>query len=158
MNTPRSSIRSALNAGAALFVLGGALAATPAFAQAQEAPSVAADAPDAAPSEEVIVVTGSRIARPELAASSPIQVLGSAEIEQQGSQNISDVLNELPSVGIGTSRANTNFATTGNGVATIDLRNLGENRTLVLINGRRAVSGLCGNSALDINNIPTDLL
>src|SRR5690606_18690177 len=51
-----------------------------------------------------------------------------------------------------------NFLTGGNGVATIDLRNLGESRTLVLVNGRRFVAGLGGTSAVDINNIPTDFI
>ncbi len=125
--------------------------ATPSFAQT-EAPDEAAE------DEEQIVVTGSRIARPELEASTPIQVLTSESIASQGSQNISDILNELPAVGIGTSRTNTNFSTTGNGQATVNLRNLGSNRTLVLQNGRRVVSGIGGSSAVDLNTIPTELI
>src|SRR3546814_8245667 len=61
----------------------------------------------------------------------------------------------MPQVGIGTSRTNSNFLTAANGVATVDLRNLGESRTLVLVNGRRFVAGLAGTSAVGINNIPT---
>src|SRR3546814_19723425 len=64
----------------------------------------------------------------------------------------------MPQVGIGTSRTNSNFLTAANGVATVDLRNLGESRTLVLVNGRRFVAGLAGTSAVDINNIPTDFV
>jgi outer membrane receptor protein involved in Fe transport len=85
-------------------------------------------------------------------------VVNSQAIEQQGSPNVADILNELPAVGIGTGRTNTNFATIANGVSTIDLRNLGEQRTLVLQNGRRIVAGIGGTSAVDVNNIPVDLL
>jgi iron complex outermembrane recepter protein len=121
-------------------------------------------AQDAAPGEkivddsEAIIVTGSRIVRPELEASTPIQVVSSESIASQGSQNISDILNELPAVGIGTSRTNTNFSTSGNGQATVNLRNLGANRTLVLQNGRRIVAGIGGSSAVDLNTIPTELI
>jgi outer membrane receptor protein involved in Fe transport len=105
-----------------------------------------------------IVVTGSRIARPELEAATPVQVLSSAAIEQQGSPNVADILSELPAVGIGSTRTNTNFSTIANGVSTIDLRNLDEKRTLVLQNGRRIVAGIGGTSSVDVNNIPIDLL
>jgi outer membrane cobalamin receptor len=55
------------------------------------------------------VVTGSRIARPELEAATPVQVISSAAIEQQGSPNIADILNELPAVGTGTGRTKHQF-------------------------------------------------
>jgi len=139
-----------LKLGVAPLVLGIALVSTPAVAQDAAADEVA--------DSDVIVVTGSRIARPELEGSTPVQVLGEAAILQQGSQNISDILNKLPSMGTGIGRTNTNFSTSGNGIATVNLRNLGSNRTLVLVNGRRVVSGIGGSSAVDINNIPTDLL
>jgi outer membrane receptor protein involved in Fe transport len=85
-------------------------------------------------------------------------VVSSQAIEQQGSPNVADILNELPAVGIGSGRTNTNFATIANGVSTINLRNLGSQRTLVLQNGRRIVAGIGGTSAVDVNNIPVDLL
>lgn len=107
---------------------------------------------------EAIIVTGTRIARPELESESPIALLGRDFIQQDAASNVQDILNELPQVGIGTSRTNSNFLTGANGVATVDLRNLDEKRTLVLINGRRSVAGLATSSAVDVNNIPTDLL
>ncbi|HEY0596100.1 TonB-dependent receptor, partial [Sphingopyxis sp.] len=137
---------------AAPFVLSAAIISIPAYAQ--DADVAAADEAGA----DTIVVTCSRIARPELEGSSPVQVLSEASIVQQGSQNVADILNEMPSIGTGLGRTNTNFATSGNGVATVNLRNLGANRTLVLVNGRRVAAGLGGTSAVDINNIPTDLL
>jgi iron complex outermembrane recepter protein len=150
--------RALLNGGAALQ----AIAIVGAGAVASIAAVAPAYAQDAQPAEEAgsgdIVVTGSRIARPDLEASTPVQVVTSEAISSQGSANISDILNELPAVGIGTSRTNTNFSTSGNGQATVNLRSLGSNRTLVLQNGRRVVSGIGGSSAVDLNTIPTELI
>ena len=106
-----------------------------------------------------IVVTGSRIARPEIESSVPVQVISSEVIDEQGSANVADIINELPSIGTpGISRTNSNFATISNGVSTVNLRNVQDQRTLVLINGRRVVSGAGGTSTVDVNNIPTDLI
>jgi iron complex outermembrane receptor protein len=58
----------------------------------------------------------------------------------------------------GLSRTNSAFLTSGAGVATVDLRDLGSDRTLVLINGRRVVSGLTGSSTVDLNVIPTQFV
>jgi iron complex outermembrane receptor protein len=124
----------------------GAGAAAP--TQAQEADSL-----------EQVIITGSRIARTEVESSVPVQVVTAEVLESQGSQNIVDVLQELPSFGTaGFSRANSNFAVSGNGVSTLNLRNAGDQRTLVLINGRRAVAGIGGSSSVDVNNIPTALI
>ncbi|MEA1014557.1 TonB-dependent receptor domain-containing protein [Sphingosinicella sp. LY1275] len=136
---------------ASTLLLGMAAYGAPAFAQAEtEAP--------AAEANEEIVVTGSRIARPDLDSPVPVAVVGAADLQRDAAVNIQDTLSELPQVGIGSSRTNTNFLTAGNGVATVNLRNLGDSRTLVLVNGRRFVAGLAGSSAVDINNIPTDFI
>ena len=50
-------------------------------------------------STEEVIVTGSRIARPEVEASTPVQVISAKAIEQQGSQNVTDILTQLPVVG-----------------------------------------------------------
>lgn len=105
-----------------------------------------------------IIVTGSRIRRPELSSTVPVAVIGSNEILQNGSANISDVINELPQAAIGSTRTNTNFQTSGTGIATVNLRSLGSSRTLTLVNGRRFISGFAGDSAVDLNNIPTDFV
>jgi outer membrane receptor protein involved in Fe transport len=139
--------RSRFSIGVASAVLGIALVSTPAFAQ-EAAEDESGD----------IIVTGSRIARPDIEASTPVQVVGVEQIQSQGSANLSDIINELPAVGIGTSRTNSNFSTSGNGQATVSLRNLGSARTLVLQNGRRMVAGIGGSSAVDLNNIPTELV
>jgi len=125
-------------------------------AQAQE--TDAASAPAAASEDaDVIVVTGSRISRPDLEAAVPISVVSAAKISQTGTTNIQDTLAQLPSVGQNISRTSSNFSNTGTGVATINLRNLGSSRTLVLIDGRRSL-GIAGSSAVDVNNIPTELI
>jgi outer membrane receptor protein involved in Fe transport len=147
--------------GLALTFAGAANAQTtsPEPATANTTPSAAADAAEATPTGGEIVVTGSRIARPELQSVSPIAVIGSAAIENQGITNIQDLAQKLPQIGIpGASRTNTNFATTGNGVSSLNLRNLGSQRTLVLVNGRRFVAGLAGTSTVDVNNIPTEMI
>lgn len=106
-----------------------------------------------------IVVTGSRIARREVETTSPIATVTSEQIANQGITNVQDLAQKLPQVGIpGLSKTNSNFVTTGNGIATINLRNLGTERTLVLVNGRRFVPGVAGTSIVDVNNIPADFI
>lgn len=106
-----------------------------------------------------IVITGSRIVSPSATASSPLQSIGAAQIAQSGAINVQDVLLQNPTFGSpGISRTNSSFATQGAGVATVNLRNLGEDRTLVLVNGRRFVSGVPGSNAVDLNVIPTQFL
>lgn len=133
-----------------------------AFAQATvnpvASPQVPADSTDqASGGGQDVVVTGSRIARSDLASSVPVAVISSDRILASGASNIQDVLSELPAFGQAISRTSSNFQNTGNGVATVNLRNLGSSRTLVLIDGRRTL-GIPGSSAVDVNNIPTDLL
>ena len=109
-------------------------------------------------SEQSIVITGSRIKRPEVESPVPIAVLGQQALLQDAAANIADTLNELPQVGLGTTRTTTNFLTSGTGISTINLRTLGVNRTLTLVNGRRFIAGFAGSSAVDVNNIPTDFI
>ncbi|WP_342250608.1 TonB-dependent receptor domain-containing protein [Sphingomonas sp. OTU376] len=126
-----------------------------AHAQQADGPTAPADAQEA---QGDIVVTGSRIARSDLAASVPVAVVSSADIARTGAANIQDVLADLPAVGQNISRTSTNFSTTGNGQASVNLRSLGSSRTLVLVNGRRYVAGIPGTSIVDLNTIPTDLI
>ncbi len=87
-------------------------------------------------SAEAIVVTGSRIARPDLTSNSPISVVTGQQLQDQGIVNVEQALNLLPQVQPG---LNANVNNGGNGTASIDLRALGSQRTLVLVNGRRMV-------------------
>lgn len=144
--------------------------AMPAFAQpgtaaeqgqAPPEEEVAAEAGQATPTEEgeAIVVTGSRIASPTITSVAPVQVIGDQEIDNSGVTNIQDLLLENPAFGTpGLSRTNSAFLTSGTGVATVDLRDLGSDRTLVLVNGRRVVAGVPGTATVDLNTIPTQFI
>ncbi len=105
-----------------------------------------------------VVVTGSRIKQPALDAASPVTTVTSAEIQQVGTPRIEDILNQLPQVVGDMGSALANGAT---GAATVSLRGLGCQRTLVLIDGRRLMPGdptSGGTSCADLNQIPSDLV
>src|SRR5882757_3132137 len=84
-------------------------------------------------STETIIVTGSRIASPNITSLAPVQVIGEQEINQAGAVNIQEILNNNPAFGTPLlSTTTTAFLTSGAGTATVDLRQLNANRTLVL--------------------------
>lgn len=121
--------------------------------------SQAAVAQEAAAPVQKVTVTGSRISSPNAESPSPLQVLTSADIAASGVTNLQELLLKNPTLGTPSiSRTNSNFSTSSAGVATVDLRNLGTSRTLVLINGRRVVSGVPGDTSVDLNTIPTDFV
>lgn len=108
---------------------------------------------------ERVEVTGSRILSLNAESAAPIQVLSSADIAASGVANLQELLLKSPVFGTpAISRTNSNFSTSSAGVSTVDLRNLGSNRTLVLVNGRRYVSGVPGDTAVDFNTIPADFI
>ena len=114
---------------------------------------------DSAEVAEEIVVTGSRIKRADnISSPTPMVTLGESQIEETGSINVYDILNELPQAGEGISRGNTNFTVGSSGLQTVNLRGLGAGRTLTLVNGRRWVGGVPGTGTVDLNSIPTDLI
>jgi outer membrane receptor protein involved in Fe transport len=125
----------------------------------QQQAAVVAPAATAPTAMQRVEVTGSRIASPNAESPSPLQVLSAADIAASGATNLQQVLLENPTMGSpAISRTNSAFQTASVGVATVDLRNLGRARTLVLVNGRRFVSGIPGESAVDLNSIPTDFI
>jgi len=134
-------LRSTILVGAAVYTV-------PAFAQA-----VAADATTAA-AEEEIVVTGSLIRNPNLEASSPVSVIGQEEIELQQANVAEELLRELP----GATPSIGSAVNNGNGGASfVNLRNMGSNRNIVLLDGQRiAPSNFVGR--VDLNNIPLALV
>jgi iron complex outermembrane recepter protein len=124
-------------------------------------PAIAQDAVPDQESVDEIVVTGSRIARPELEIANPIQAITAADIEQTGQNNITDILLRAPalSASVGSSLSGGRDAGFGEtGVNLLDLRNLGVDRTLVLVNGKRHVSGLPNTAAVDIATMPQELI
>ena len=153
-------MKCGLRGGVALAAMGAGLMALPAQAQNAQPPATADAATannNAQNDENIIIVTGSRIARPQVEASVPISIVSAQSIQNAGQSNVLDALRDLPITGQSADRSASNFSNSGNGVATVNLRNLGDARTLVLINGRRSV-GIPGSSAVDLNNIPTDLI
>jgi iron complex outermembrane recepter protein len=130
------------------------LAAGAASIGAYSSGAVAQTAVNAGEELEQVVVTGSRIARPEADTTSPMAVIGSESIALLGTQNIENVLNTMPQVVATTTSASNN---PGGGVATVNLRGLGSQRTLVLVDGRRYVS-YDVNQVVDLNTIPASLI
>ena len=105
-----------------------------------------------------IEVTGSRLKRQGFETPSPVTVIEATEIRQSGAISLGDLLNEMPQLrGTFTSANSSRFIGTA-GIGRLDLRGLGTDRTLVLINGRRHVSGTEGGSQVDVNSLPTDLI
>ncbi len=123
-------------------------------ASAQTASSAAA-AETAEP--EDIVITGSRIRRADVVGVGPATVVGAAEIENTGITNVETILQRLPAnAGYAGNQTSAYWASNGWGTATVNLRGLGQKRTLVLLNNRRLVAGGTGaNTSPDLNMIPT---
>jgi len=109
-------------------------------------------------SADAIVVTGSRIARPNLDSAVPITSISVQELTSTGNVSIGDALNQLPALRSTFSQSNsTRFIGTA-GINALDLRGLGTARTLVLVDGRRIVTATPGVERVDTNIIPTDLI
>ncbi len=154
-------IQSRLKGAAAPIALSIALAAQPAFAQ-DETTEAADTGASLAMDEEVIIITGTRIARPELSEPNPIISISGEQIERGGDSNVVDMLVRNPALvgsidtagGGGQNPLGLGYT----GVNLADLRNLGPDRTLVLVNGKRHVSGVPETAAVDISSIPQDLI
>ena len=150
MKTTKKSLLSSATYLQSLALVGGAaalLSSTAAFAQdaAEE---------DAASADQTIVVTGSLIRNPNLAASAPVATIGTQELELRQSNVAEEVLRTLPGAvpSIGSSVNNGN-----GGSSYVNLRGLGSNRNIVLLDGNRIVpADLSGR--VDLNNIPLALI
>ncbi|MGD9981879.1 MAG: TonB-dependent receptor, partial [Hyphomonadaceae bacterium] len=132
------------------------LASVSAFAAILTAsPASAQDVEEAVEEEDPIVVTGTRLVREDFEAISPVTTVGARQIELTATLTADTLLNELPQVVPGNTRTSNNAG--GERFATIDLRGLGTNRTLVLVNGERVpVASTFGS--VDINTIPPSLI
>jgi iron complex outermembrane receptor protein len=160
-----------LSGGPAAFLLSLVSLAASQFAYAQEvasAPEEVAAAPEAvsAPDSsaepekvEEVVVTGTRIVRDGYQAPTPVTVMGAEQLQSFASPNIADALNTMPELsGSATPATSVSTASTGNSnINALNLRALGTNRTLVLVDGRRAVASSM-SGLVDVNLIPQDLV
>ena len=141
------SSQTLLKVATAPTVLGFALLSSAAFAQEPQGAEAEAG--------EAIIITGSRIARPDIETAAPIATVGSEEFAlQAGAGNIENVLNDLPQVTATTTSTSNN---PGGGVATVNLRGIGSARTLVMVDGRRYVAYDVAQ-IVDLNTIPTALV
>lgn len=157
-------LATALSAGAAC-------AALPAWAQTDSqtgaAAPTAADPLIATPTGTTepndgqgadVVVTGTRIQRPDLTGSSPVLVVGQDAFQNRNFTNVADLATQLPqfAASFGTSRTQSTFSGAAtSGLNLVNLRNLGGGRTLTLINGRRVPGGTTTSTAVDFNSIPS---
>ena len=106
---------------------------------------------------EKLVVTGTRIRKPGLVSSSPLVQVDAEDVTLEGTVRVEDMLRNLQQVYSLQNAGQSNGAT---GIATLNLRNLGTQRGLVLVNGRRLPAGspLQGGAGADINQIPAALI
>jgi iron complex outermembrane recepter protein len=129
---------------------------SPSGALAQESAPSPAD-----PAMEEVVVTGTRIRQSELGFANPVTTFSAENIVQSGKTDLADFLAQTPALvgsttGDLTAGSNPGFGAVG--LNLLDLRHLGVDRTLVLVDGRRHVAGIAGSAAVDVDSIPTDLL
>jgi outer membrane receptor protein involved in Fe transport len=145
----KSLYTGALKAGVAPAIMGLALVASPAMAQ-----DVQPDDVDEAEAEDAIIVTGTRLNNPNLEQSSPVAVVTAEQINLRQANTVEEFLREIPGVvpSIGGQVNN------GNGGSTfINLRGVGANRNITLLNGTRIVpAGLGGVTNIDV--VPVALL
>nr|WP_298721491.1 TonB-dependent receptor [uncultured Steroidobacter sp.] len=157
--TVATAVRRTLGiAGSTLLALT-SLAAGTAMAQETE------DASSASAVLQEVTVTGTRIVRDGYEAPTPVSVLGSEQLQQMATTNLADSVNRLPALSGGRSSHNYsgNVSSGTAGINTLNLRGLGANRTLVLLDGKRMVPATLGTGdtatgAPDVNAIPTALI
>jgi iron complex outermembrane receptor protein len=105
---------------------------------------------DGADKLQTIVVTGSRIRRVDIENASPVLTIDRQDIQKSGKVTIGDLIQDLPSIAGNATNPRVNNGG-GDGASEVSMRGLGSNRTLLLINGRRAVNG-------DVNLIPVSAI
>ncbi len=140
-NSLRRAVRCALLTSAAA-ALAGALPA-----QAQEDSTI-----------QEVVVTGSRIPQPNLTSVSPVTAVSSDQVKIEGVTRVEDLINNLPQA---FADFGGNLSNGSTGTASVNLRNLGSQRTLVLVNSRRLMPGDPTQNAAaspDLNQIPAALI
>ena len=139
-NRNTRNLRSALLLGAASAAAIGVTAAN-----AQQAPAPV----------ETVVVTGSRIPQTGVYAASPVTAVGQQELKFEGTTDVTNLINNLPEA---FADQNATMSNGASGTANVNLRNLGSQRTLVLVNGTRLMPGDPSDPVADLNDIPAALV
>lgn len=109
------------------------------------------------PAIEEVMVTGSRIARDEFSSSSPISAFDASDLRNAGVTGVDEFLKDVPAFTGYQMGASTNNGS-DEGQKKIDMRGLGFNRTLVLINGKRQIGDVTGDGAVDLNTVPSAMI
>ncbi len=145
----------------ATLLLSGAIAGLAASAALADSPTPAADSPEKAANIDAIVVTGSRISRRDYQSDSPIVTIDQSTLAAAGQPTLDRAIGELPQFSaaqglseVGDVQGSTGFA---GGQAYGDLRGLGPNRALVLMDGRRMTPSN-PNGSVDLNTIPMSMI
>ena len=127
------------------------------FAQTDSTPS-ASDEKEAEKKDTLgtVVVTGSRIPRIGFVTPTPVTSISKEDIRASGAVTIGDLLNDSPQLGSTFSLGNSARFIGTVGLNLLDLRRLGTDRTLVLVNGRRHVGASSGSTSVDVNTIPVE--
>src|SRR5690554_6603918 len=149
------AVRGALRLGAGPYALAGltALAANAVYAQ-QPGPQTQQG------EVEEVVVTGSRIARSTFTTPAPVTTIDRTQMEAVGATNVGEFLMRIPQTISEVNSSNEVFSVNASALQVTALRNLGSERTLVLLNGQRFVSGLNPSAgyAVDLNAIPVHMI
>ena len=103
---------------------------------------------------EEVVVTGSYLKRNPADSPSPLSIISSADIDDLGAQSVAEIVQTLPWQTGSVSRTSSFGGEGARGAITLNLRNLGQSSTLILVNGKRNIASFYdenGNAAVDIN-------
>ncbi|WP_236632238.1 TonB-dependent receptor [Caulobacter sp. BP25] len=135
---------------------GALIVRAPGATQAASVQPASFAAVDPAPSVEVeeVVVTGSRLRRTTFDSPSPVVDVEREDLLESGYIDIAEALTDLPGVDIGINLSTSQSAVQDNGLSTVSLRSLGQNRTLTLIDGHRTVSNAGNMNAVSLSSIP----
>ena len=131
------------------------LCATMLSGMAFAAPSAFAQEEESAASEDTITVTGTRIQSANLVATSPVTTIDASEIAGRGVIRVEDMVNQLPQA---FAAQGSNYSNGATGTAQVNLRGLGAQRNLVLLNGRRLPYGSPRSVPADVNQVPSALV
>ena len=142
---------------AALIVAWPALGQTAPTGDVPTTASAASASADSGPASEQIVVTGTRLARSGFSTPTPTTVLGADDLNKRGFTNIGQIANAIPAFEATTTPASTTLTSNRAGGAYLNLRGLGDNRTLILVDSRRFVPTNT-ESSVDTNVIPSALV
>lgn len=123
-------------------------------AGAQQVETIPQSSENQAAADDVVVVTGSRIRRGAAESAVPLQVFNVEDLEEIGTTDLGEALLQLPGVSESISPQSSNNLIQTSGLSTVSLRRLGDDRTLVLINGKRAVSNSGNSDRVSLSTLP----